>query len=178
MKVTPASLRDLLGRDEDISTGHSQTTSVSADHGENQDVPQNLPFRTQKGTVPMEGLRLPEQEPVPFSNRPNSKCYSQQDPAGFAVYSTHGVIVGDGFLPEVYNLHRERDLLPTQSTRSSPLCRHTHSAGRKKFRAFHSREGCQRASNSLGTALPTPLSCCCVTKPLQCPDQALLTSPQ
>lgn len=40
----------------------------------------------------------------PKKATPTETCYSQQYAAGFCVSSTHGIIIGDGFFPEVYNL--------------------------------------------------------------------------
>lgn len=42
-----------------------------------------------------------------FLLEPPQKRYSQQNPAGLAVDPAHGVVVGDGFFPEVYDLQRE-----------------------------------------------------------------------
>lgn len=64
------------------------------------------------GLFPPQGCRFAtraKREAAWFLNGHSSnKRYSQQYPAGLAVYSAHGVVVGDGFFPEVYNLHKER----------------------------------------------------------------------
>lgn len=76
----------------------------------------------------MEGLLLPEQDKKLSDFETGTtqiKCYSQQYPAGFTVYSTHGVIIGDGFFPEVYNLHEERFVNNAQHKELIALPGHT-----------------------------------------------------
>lgn len=87
--------------------------TAPAVHGETKHENQNAPHTPSQGpdrdcshTTAVASQPVHTKEPPGFE-QVQLKHYSQQYPAGFAVYSTHGVIVGDGFFPEVNNLHRE-----------------------------------------------------------------------
>lgn len=41
---------------------------------------------------------------------PREGFHSQQDPAGLTVDPPHGIVVGDGFFPEIHDLHGEKFL--------------------------------------------------------------------
>lgn len=50
-----------------------------------------------------------------------SGIHSQQDPAGLTVDPSHGIVVGDGFLPEIHDLHREKFLKTGKKFRNASL---------------------------------------------------------